>query len=127
MGAPNEGGTTCRAINEINGRRLTTGPMLASRAHHGSETVEGEVHALPHVNLDAHPGMNATLEQVFSFRQIEDMEMAALKNPGLRHRDCGKTTCTFGDDVFARSVQSGDEPSSKLLHLSICQLINSHL
>ena len=90
------------------------------------ETVGGEVHALPHVNLDAHSGMKATLDQLFSFRETEDIEMAALKNPGLRHRDRGKATCTFGDDAFARSVQSGDEPSTKLLHLSIRQLINSH-
>jgi hypothetical protein len=53
--------------------------------------------------------------------------MAAVKNPGLRHRDRGKTTCTFGDDVFAQPVQSGDEPSTKLLLLSVRQLVNSHL
>ena len=87
----------------------------------------GEVHALPHVNLDAHPGMNATLERVFSFRETEDIEMAALENPGLRHRDRGKTTCTFGDDVFAGPSSPGTNPSTKLLLLSIRQLTNSHL
>ena len=43
-----------------------------------------------HVNFDAHPGMDAALEQMLSLRQASDIEMAALKNSGLGHRDGGK-------------------------------------
>jgi hypothetical protein len=71
--------------------------------------------------------MDAALEQVVALRQTSHFEPAALKNPGPGHRDGGKATGTFGNDRFAGAVQRGDEPSPKLLHLSVRQLINSHL
>ena len=127
MGAPHEGGTTCRAMNEMNARRLTAGPMLASSAHHGRETVGGEVHALPHVNLDAHPGMNATLEQVFSIRETEESRWLPWRIRVFATATVEKPLAHSGTTFFAGPFSPGTNLSTELLLLSIRQLTNSHL
>jgi len=90
--------------------------MRAPSAHHGGDGWEKFTGSV-HVNFDAHPRMDAALEQVAALRQTSHFEPAALQNPGLGHRDGGKPTSAFGDDRFAGAVQRGDEPSPKLLHL----------
>jgi hypothetical protein len=100
--------------------------MLASSAHHEKRRLGRGSRLTSHQPRCA-PLVDAALEQVAALRQTRHIEPAALKDPGLRHRDREEPTCTFGDDAIARSVQSGDEPSTKLLHLSRRQLINSHV
>ena len=71
-----------------------------------------------HVNFHAHPGMDAALEQMLSLRQTSDIEMAALKNPGLGHRDFGKAAGTFRNDAgCAARVERRQESVIECFHL----------
>ena len=52
------------------------------------ETVEGdEVHGSLHLNFDAHPRVDAALEQMLPLGQTGDIEMAALNDSLLKHVD----------------------------------------
>src|SRR6266481_3303954 len=83
--------------------------MLRSRAlsHH---------RVLLHVDCHPHPWMDAALKMMLTPRQPRDLELTALKDPGLGHLEVGKAAGTFGNRLLS-SIEIGYEPAAELLHL----------
>src|SRR5215469_1150613 len=73
-----------------------------------------------HIDGHAHPGMDAALKTMRALRQVPDLDFAALENSSLRHSDVGKATCTFGNRVFSRRIESWYEAATELRHLGEC-------
>jgi tetratricopeptide (TPR) repeat protein len=61
--------------------------------------------------------MDAALEMMFAFRQVRDLELAALKDSSLGHGDCRKAAVTFGNCVLSVRVEPWYETAAELLHL----------
>src|ERR1700730_3383014 len=69
--------------------------MLRLRPIRPSSACQG--HFIAHLNRHAHPGMDAALKTMFTFRQTRDLDMAALKDSSLGHREVRKAAVTFGN------------------------------
>jgi hypothetical protein len=54
---------------------------------HCQSPLRAACHGSFDLDLHAHPRMDAALKTMFPFRQIRDVDFAALKDPGLGHRD----------------------------------------
>ncbi len=71
-----------------------------------------------HLYCHPHPGMDAALEIVFPFRQVRDLDGAALEDARLGHRDVAKAAFTFRNGCFSGSIEVRYEAAAKLGHLS---------
>ena len=52
------------------------------------------------------------MEVVFASREAGDFELAALEDPSAGDSDLRKAAITFGNDVFAWGIKSGDETAA---------------
>lgn len=71
---------------------------------------------LLHLDLHAHPRVDAALESVSSLLQVRDLDFTPLKNTSLGNINVGKTTGAFRNSVLA-CIQAGNEASPELLNL----------
>ena len=58
-----------------------------------------------HFDFHAHPGMDAALKKMFTFRQTRDLALATLKDSGFGHREVRKAAATFGNRVFSWGIK----------------------
>src|SRR5204863_910952 len=72
---------------------------------------------LLHNDFDAHPGMNAALEQVLSLGKVRKRSGAALNDSSLCDGNIGETARAFRNDCLP-VIESIDEASSKLFDFS---------
>ena len=70
-----------------------------------------------HLDFHPHPGMEAALKAVFPLRQIRHVDLAALQDSCLGHRNGGKPGRTFWNRGLSRRVEGRDEAAAKLRHL----------
>ena len=61
--------------------------------------------------------MDTALKAMFPLRQTRDVDVAALKDASLGHRNVRKAARTFGYSVFSRCVEPGYEAAPKLRDL----------
>jgi hypothetical protein len=61
--------------------------------------------------------MDAALKTMFPFRQIRDLDIAALKDSSPGHRDLPKAALTFGNGVLAGPIELRYESATEVLHL----------
>ena len=54
---------------------------------------------------------------MFTFRQTRDLDMAALKDSSLGHRDCRKAAGTLGNRVLSWRIEPRYEAATELRHL----------
>src|SRR5512135_2280945 len=71
---------------------------------------------LLHIDFDAHPGVDAALEEVLAFRQVIDLDLAALQDPRARYRHVRESAGAFRNGLFT-TVETLDEPSAEMGHL----------
>src|SRR3981081_1395315 len=69
-----------------------------------------------HLDFHAHPGMNAALKTMFTFGQSRHLDMAALKDSGLGHRQVRKAVAAFGNHRLS-PVKPIHKAAAELLHL----------
>jgi hypothetical protein len=72
-----------------------SGPSSSRLACHGSF----------HLDLRAHPRMNAALKKMFTFGQPRDLDLTALKDSGLGHGNVRKAAGTFGNGVLSWRIE----------------------
>src|SRR6267378_8398177 len=70
-----------------------------------------------HIDCHAHPRMDAALKKMFTPRQTSDVEMAALQDSSLGHRDVRKAAGTFGNRLLAWRIEPRYEPATELRYL----------
>src|SRR6266513_2937256 len=68
------------------------------------------------VDRHTHPRMNTALKKVFALRQTRDLQLAALKDPGPRHRDVLEAAGTFGSRRLS-SIERRYETAPESRHL----------
>jgi hypothetical protein len=61
--------------------------------------------------------MDAALKTMFTFRQIRDVDLAALKDSSLGHRDFRKAAGTFGNRVLSWRIELRYEAATEVRHL----------
>jgi len=62
--------------------------------------------------------MDAALKKMFTFRQAGDLDLAALKDSGLGHRDVRKAAGTFRNRDLSWRIKRGYKAATELRHLS---------
>src|SRR5437773_9037756 len=74
--------------------------------------------AIGSLNLDCHthPGMDAALKMVLTFRQTGDLHLAALNDSSLGNLDFREAADTFGDCLLSR-IEPPYKAATKLLYL----------
>src|ERR1700720_2994491 len=70
-----------------------------------------------HLDLYAHPRMDAALKTMFTFRQMRDLEMTALKDSSPGHLDLRKPTGTFGNRLLSGRVEPRYKTATEVRHL----------
>jgi len=74
-------------------------------------------HGSLHLDFHAHPGMDAALKTMFTFRQTRDLDMAALQDSSPSHRDLPKAAVTFGNRGLSRPIEARYEAATELRDL----------
>ena len=71
-----------------------------------------------HLDLYAHPGMDAALKEMFTFRQVRDLNLAALKDSGPGHGEVCKAAGALGNHFLAGCIESRYKSTTETRHLS---------
>jgi hypothetical protein len=61
--------------------------------------------------------MDATLKKMFTLRETRDVDLAALKDPGPRHRDVQEAAGTLGNRDLSRRIKARYKAAAKARHL----------
>ena len=61
--------------------------------------------------------MDAALKKMFTLRQTRDLDMAALENSGLGHRDLRKATGAFGNRALSWRIKPRYKTAAEARHL----------
>src|SRR5664279_1641257 len=100
---------------------LWLGRQLRRRANRSSSRAFSlACHRSFHFDLHAHPRMDTALKTVFTFRQTRDLDLAALKDSSLSHRDVRKAAGTFRNRVLSRHIELRYEAATEVRHLGEC-------
>src|SRR5271157_3317287 len=95
----------------------TSHPPPEKNSRSTTPSFPGASPASLHLDLHAHPGMDAALEKMSTLREIHDLEIAALENSGLGYRDLRKTASTLWNRLLTRRIEPWYKATAELLYL----------